>query len=109
MIKHVIAKALTRTMKADGGQMKPATPLPWSTEIHEEKWAYVRDADTNLVLDGPKFSGLSLENAAYIVHACNNYPKLVEICKAAAGGHYQVRDGRFTTEAAVALLAELGE
>ena len=51
----------------------PATPLPWT--VHKQtKFGYeIRDARTKNVA-----SRADKLNAAYIVHACNNYPRLVE-------------------------------
>ena len=87
--------------------MKPATPLPWKCkqvgdtggknqvgvyEIRHEPWRVAEYAND--------------EDAAYIAHACNAYPKLVEalrsIAKLAWGGKLQ-------QYAAQAILRELGE
>lgn len=60
--------------------MKPATPLPWSLDqIRPEPthlYATVKGADRSIPIriDGPD----ATTDGVYLVHACNNYPKLVE-------------------------------
>lgn len=58
--------------------MKPATPLPW-----KPFGPFVIDENENEVASG----GYGID-AAYIAHACNLYPELVEaleqLCKAAS-------------------------
>ena len=62
--------------------MKPATPLPWKFEptgkSNAERTYKVPD-----VMDDEPYENLapSIDNAAYIVHACNNYPRLVDWVK----------------------------
>lgn len=74
----------------------PATPLPWVADGH-----HVTNADpkTRMYIvvkrEGPQ------QNAAYIAHAANAYPKLVEFVRTVAAD----RDA----EDARALLRELGE
>jgi hypothetical protein len=63
-------------------QVKPATALPWEQDDEAQVCAgnlvvavsYMRPAD---VAD---------QNAAYIVHACNAYPKLVAALRAVYDG-----------------------
>ena len=64
--------------------MKPETPLPWTTE--------------DAILPG------TLQDAAYIAHAANAYPKLVEALREVIAGRYEADASR-----ARALLRELGE
>jgi hypothetical protein len=73
--------------------MKPATPLPWPKD--------------NIV-------GLNMnwENQAYIAHACNAYPKLVEALRKIKERTDCSRDFGAAAEAAYitsTVLAELGE
>ena len=53
--------------------MKPATPLPW-----KPFGPFVIDENENEVASG----GYGID-AAYIAHACNLYPELVEACQLA--------------------------
>jgi hypothetical protein len=73
-------------------QHKPTTPLPWTdngTQVHG------RDINPNGSMSGAiRVFGIQT-NYAYIAHACNAYPKLVEALK--LSGH------------AKPLLQELGE
>lgn len=74
--------------------MTPESPLPWTLEdaIVITDGRYVIDVgDCNM----------SLVDAAYVVHACNAYPKLIAVLKHCARG-YQDED-------AEQLLGELGE
>lgn len=82
---------------------KPATPLPW------------RKSTTGLVCDQMSVPILASESgdAAYIVHACNAYPKLVEElrwwreeCQSLIS---QGRMATGTPKRIAALLRELGE
>ena len=56
----------------------PHSPLPWRTEQpkHDPQAWDVVAAAGGVVDKLPWFGGK--ENAAYIVHACNAYPKLVQ-------------------------------
>ncbi len=59
--------------------MKPATPLPWQ----QDDDTYILGPDGSSVL-APTLDGedrgecYEAQDAAYIVHACNAYPRLVE-------------------------------
>jgi len=53
--------------------MKPATPLPWSVLIEDGRNAVCGRVDPVTGKSIPR--GM---DAAYIVHAANSYPKLVE-------------------------------
>ena len=58
---------------------KPATPLPWITEYDERGTCFLRGADLrpgNAVMNTRRTAGKL--NAAYIAHAANSYPALVE-------------------------------
>jgi hypothetical protein len=89
--------------------MKPATPLPW---LPHNMWiggnakgpyAYPVGVD----------SDTAAQNAAYIAHACNAYPKLVEALLAEREEHKRFidTDGYHAQRISSinALLAELGE
>jgi len=75
---------------------RPASPLPWDVEqpAHQESKRIVS------VLDEETVAGIvrEAEDAAYIVHTANAYPKLVQALKNSPG-----------TAEAHALLRELGE
>ena len=75
--------------------MKPETELPWEDNGNEIVAASDRFCGIAGAVDG--------EDAAYIVHACNAYPKLVEALKEVAASSYGQRHN------AIALLRELGE
>ena len=100
---------------------KPATPLPWITEHDDRGTCFLRGSDMrpgNAIMNTRRYAGKI--NAAYIVQACNAYPRLVEMLReyianddaAIAGAlaqglpvlHIDLRQGR-----ARALLRELGE
>lgn len=56
-------------------QAKPATPLPWSHFI---------GSNANLLKRGEHMQQVEpAQDAAYIVHACNAYPALVEALRVA--------------------------
>ncbi len=82
---------------------QPATPLPWVAEGH-----HVTNADPNTTMYIVVKRASPRENAAYLAHAANAYPRLVESLAAIAG---QEGPGTYTPEgsAARALLNELGE
>lgn len=92
--------------------MKPATSLPWSTEH-----IGVSDAGPNGedVFDiGPcdhegamrkRVATVAGDDAAYIVHACNAYPRLVKVLEAAV----MYGEGADIESMARDLLRELGE
>jgi hypothetical protein len=73
--------------------MKPVSPLPWKIVLDESVCA----ADDTTIAYDLNFS----EDADYLIHACNAYPKLVECLKQFAGGW----EGRRAEN----LLKELGE
>lgn len=56
--------------------IKPASPLPWFN------YAHMMDGEWTIGSKEPTLhcvaSSIRLANAAYIVHACNNFPALVE-------------------------------
>ena len=59
--------------------IKPAAPLPYRCDSHpEEDFAEILSSN-----DGP-VARTTHDDAAYIVHACNAYPKLVEALRVAA-------------------------
>ena len=84
--------------------MKPATPLPWSS-------VGPKTAEKTVIMSHSKNLGaFERDDAAYIVHACNAYPKLVEaihmLLQNPSGeyGHHSNAAG-----AVKQLLRELGE
>ena len=93
--------------------MKPATALPWTIEQIGVTDAGPRGVDG--VFDiGPLERRIStvagLEDAAYIAHACNAYPKLVEALREIVdptGGWTNLRVDN--AKAAADLLRSLGE
>lgn len=107
--------------------MKPATSLPWKAGEYDEDGGY--DCMTGAIdigpicLDGARYGQkwchditeeqlAAIKNdAAYIVHACNAYPKLVEALRimeieSREGGQWNHRDHN---ENCRAILAKLGE
>jgi hypothetical protein len=70
--------------------MKPETPLPWKWAAVDSRWSVVEGADGTTVIDdggaGGEYSQVIdpvSDNAAYIVHAANLYPELLQACRAA--------------------------
>jgi len=58
---------------------KPATPLPWITEHDDRGTCFLRGSDMrpgNAIMNTRRYAGKI--NAAYIVQACNAYPRLIE-------------------------------
>lgn len=70
----------------------PATPLPWHTQLGSE--SFYRIHERRLVTSGRGLEGTHIskmmhdergeKDAAYIAHACNAYPKLVEVLRMVA-------------------------
>ena len=94
--------------------IKPAAPLPYRCDSHpEEDFAEILSSN-----DGP-VARTTHDDAAYIVHACNAYPKLVEalrfVLNASAKTAAHCPDMEWRTDAyrsvteARALLARIGE
>jgi hypothetical protein len=93
----------------------PATPLPWkpwTKRIHHEIYA----ANDQIVAqvrqcEGP--NGSTHQDAAYIAHAANAYPKLVAALRLAANGldttGQTTKQSNDARNHARALLRELGE
>lgn len=54
----------------------PATRLPWQQNHHKRR--QVCDADGEFRGCGRIANAIAVQDAAYIAHACNAYPKLVE-------------------------------
>ena len=63
--------------------MKPATALPWSiVDDKEGPRTIILDAYRNEIAhDLPYEHFFNSDNAAYIVHCANNYPRLVQALK----------------------------
>jgi hypothetical protein len=89
--------------------MKPASPLPWTNKERGNTF------HTYAIKDGESRNVCTLtseENAAYIAHACNAYPKLVEALRKIKERTDGSRDFDAAAEAAYitsTVLAELGE
>ena len=90
--------------------MKPGTPLPFSVrEIGVNEYP-TGEFNTICEVRGADHTGVADHilqfDAAYIVHACNNYPRLVEALR-----DMTRRDGPSLSQvdAARAVLRELGE
>ena len=83
---------------------KPATALPW--EVDEE--ATVCGNNSAVAFTRRRESAYMDEDAAYIAHACNAYPKLVEALREAIGGMEDFGAGDMRSRA-IAALRELGE
>jgi hypothetical protein len=67
--------------------MKPATPLPWHRGLKQAE-QIVYDAKGWAIANATVYHGEADKdeckaNAAYIAHACNAYPRLVEAINAA--------------------------
>ena len=59
--------------------MKPGTPLPWEVDREIVLWQ-AGDDELEEVATASRLSACT-HDAAYIAHACNAYPKLVEALK----------------------------
>jgi len=94
--------------------MKPATPLPWALL----RDYYPANAKTDVFtpyIVGPDGSNVAaammqprerdfLANRAYIAHACNNYPKVVEALRGVLNS-----GARESLERGYATMREIGE
>ena len=88
-----------------GGAMKPATPLPWKVDENNElPPAVIEDTEDGIGV----CEEMNAQDAAYIVAACNAYPKLVaalrEIANLPDGDFYDCPLGKVRL-----LLRSLGE
>lgn len=92
--------------------MEPATRLPWSHNGGRAVYSDGALAEVNGPISEAK------QDAAYITHAANAYPKLVQAVRvmiersvhiSRSGGIPALDDMRYAEEAATALLHELGE
>lgn len=79
---------------------KPATPLPWKAWFGLDKGT-VHPRGSSPCVKNRLTQILSREDAAYVAHAANAYPKLVEFLRDVANDEHAV--------AARALLTEIGE
>ena len=79
--------------------VKPATPLPWTTNNSEVIYSQERGGQKGAVAE----YGYQ-RDAAYIVHACNAYPTMVEALRLVAA-----RKAIKPETMAAFLLRELGE
>jgi hypothetical protein len=88
---------------------EPETPLPWqntgdvdNSQVYRDVFR-VREGGADFVAE----ACISTQDASYIVHACNAYPKLVEFLQRIASESRVA--GWVTTRDAIELLKELGE
>jgi hypothetical protein len=96
--------------------MKPATKLPWHLGLKQAE-RIVYDSNGWAVCNATVYHGKEdaedcKKNAAYIAHACNAYPKLVEALRKIKERTDGSRDFDAAAEAAYitsTVLAELGE
>ena len=102
--------------------MKPATPLPWSQQgDHVVSYGHrlvgaIADSTQSVYKPlriGSDHWDAGMTDAAYIVHACNAYPRLVEalrgIFDADTRADMSLRQKQDARKAAGELLRELGE
>lgn len=92
--------------------MKPATPLPWKVSglgyLSDGKKVLARTESAPTQYQ--QRIDLCMEDAAYIAHAANAYPRLVEALRQMVGAMHQMDKGHHgDVLAAAALLRELGE
>ncbi len=98
-----------------GAKIKPATPLPWKADRDA-----VKDSGNNRVcrlsVEAVAFSeGGKRQNAAYIVHAANAYPQLVDALRYIARGYSgylgnsEGHSGAHCADKASEVLRSLGE
>ena len=85
--------------------MKPATPLPW-TKNDAPVIGGIYGADDSKLVGANE---LPRHDAAYIVHACNSYPRLVEALKTHSC-NYKIGHPLVTKPCEICeLLKEIGE
>ena len=92
--------------------MKPATPLPWSiaTAAHHVQLSAVSSGSALRTVEVLGFDRDANEkDTAYLAHAANAYPKLVEALRQAIAADPSQAKGDGHLSPAVALLRELGE
>ncbi len=98
-------------------QIKPATPLPWRIgEVKEARfpsYPIVSKIGGNIADVSITARGGSDRDAAYIVHACNAYPELVEALHVLNGLAHGLKIDSLDQTTILAktddLLAKLGE
>jgi hypothetical protein len=93
--------------------MKPATKLPWHLGLKQAE-RIVYDATgwavcNATVYHGKEDAGDCQKNAAYIAHACNAYPKLVEALREQISQYIGDFGPDHPATKIRVLLAELGE
>jgi hypothetical protein len=94
--------------------VKPATPLPWGTERHpSQDYSFVTSRSAHWVASTAN-QRESQQDATYIAHACNAYPRLVETVRKTirflGADEFAIdREQRKVLDQARALLRELGE
>lgn len=81
---------------------EPATPLPWEYDPDDEALygtSRVQDAQAYDYIGSTMSFTNESEDAAYIVHAANAYPQLVEALREHAnGGHAKLCDARWVPD-----------
>lgn len=86
--------------------MKPSTPLPWLQDPTGDSGPeYIGPAD------GPDFVTVAYkkQDAAYIVHACNAYPQLVDALRNLIDADRDTTTGAEKSAWAIAVLKDLKE
>ena len=97
------------------GRFCPATTLPWDVGDYNiyagEEFCVASCNPEPITFASTGFDTECIQNATYIAHACNAYPKLVAVLleHIDATDHGSVSNLRASTENMRALLRELGE
>ena len=95
--------------------MTPATPLPWEElPAARSNLVHIEAGDDGLHAAVCSIPKSREQDAAYIVHACNTYPRLVEALRLLVKAEDEYGDGSNVAvnealEPAERLLRELGE
>ena len=85
---------------------KPATALPWI--VNQRRHVCSANEFTDIAHAQGDTTQANIDNAAYIAHACNAYPKLVAALRWAIGGMEDFGPNDMRSQV-VAALHEIGE
>lgn len=91
---------------------KPETPLPWAADVNNPNWNGDIDSHGTAVRSVSVARAKRDQDTAYITHAANAYPKLVEALKRAQQREYnsfEPDNQSNVYKEHAALLTELGE
>ena len=84
----------------------PATPLPWELDDENQVCA----SNTLVCRFDHIYEEMEGKDAAYIVHACNQYPRAIELLKQLAGSVSDIHGPHLVDfSAARQFLKEIGE